>query len=318
MSGRRALFLASPVPEAAAAMRGWIAAGNEIAGLWRPESRKSGGANRDARLGLVAPRWSALTVARRHGVPVSVVPRLSSWAGRLDALRAARADVLVSVYFPFVVPPDMLDLFGAHAVNLHPAPLPRYRGPSPFHAMIVDRTIEEQGTMTLHVMSAGLDEGDIVARRRIAFPADRSFVGYRIEAARMARRLLQHDLPAFLDGRIAAVPQDPAVASYIRTNADDLALSAAMSADDIRWRCDALARFGPLRLAGQKGVSVVGFGGRVGEATGRPPRIGRFTVDMDCADGRVRLLRKRPWTSPWRRLRTLASYVAARDPDRPE
>ncbi len=316
MSGRRALFVATPIPETAAAMRGWLAAGNEIAGLWRPETSKEGATHRDARLSLLAPRWSALAVARRHGVPVSVVPRLSGWQGRLDAMKAARADVLISVYFPFVVPPDMLDAFGPHAVNLHPAPLPAYRGPSPFYAMMVDRSIEAQGALTLHVMSPGLDEGDIIAERRIAFPADRCMVRYRLETARAARLLVQRDLASFLDGERASVPQDAARARYIRTTNAELALTAAMGADELRWRCETMARLAPVPVEGLPGVQIVGFGGRLGATSGKPPRVGRFTVDMDCADGRVRLKRKRPWTGPLRKLRTLALHVAAGDPDR--
>ncbi|MBA3448754.1 MAG: hypothetical protein H0T56_14345, partial [Pseudaminobacter sp.] len=105
------MFIASAVPEAAAAMRGWLSAGHEIGALWIGHSPQRGMMHRDARLAWLAPQWSSASVARRHAIPVREVPRLAGWAGALDAARGVEADVLVSVYFPFLVPPALLALF---------------------------------------------------------------------------------------------------------------------------------------------------------------------------------------------------------------
>lgn len=305
----RALFLASYVPEAAAIMRGWLASGNEIAAVWSPQMRSSGLRDRDRRLGFLAPRWSVSRTAGRAGAEISIVPRLSTWAGRFDALAKTGADVLISVYFPFVVPPDMIDAFAGRAVNFHPAPLPRYRGPAPFHAMIIDRSIEREGAMTLHVMAAGLDEGDIIAAEPVAYPENNCMVRYRLRAARAGERLAREQLPAFLDGRIAAVKQDEAQATYVRLADLDMSISADLDAAEIRRRCDAFSTFPALLLRGAKHIKIVGFGGVLGPPTGAPQVHGAITVEMDCRDARIWLKRKRPWSGQLRRVRTMAIHV---------
>lgn len=299
----KALFLSSYVPEAARAMQGWLDAGHEIAAVWRPELKQQGTRHRDGRLALYAPRWSSTALTRRENVPVHVVPRLSRWEGRLDAARAVGADVLVSVYFPFVVPQDLLDLYGERAVNLHPAPLPRYRGPSPFYAMLADRSIATDGAITLHIMSAGLDEGAIIAAEPVAFPADCSLMRYRFAVARAAYKLMREGLPAFIDGKVAARDQDAAIATYLGFDKIHLTIDDSMSADDIRWRSDAIGTNRPVPIRNHEKLKIVGFGQVLGAPTGQPIRIGRFSIDMDCRDARVGLLRKMPWTSPLRKLR---------------
>lgn len=305
----KALFLASYVPEAARAMQGWLDAGHEIAAVWRPELKRQGTRHRDGRLALYAPRWSSSALTRRENIPVHVVPRLSRWEGRLDAARAVGADVLVSVYFPFVVPQDLLDLYGERAVNLHPAPLPRYRGPSPFYAMMLDRSILTDGALTLHVMSAGLDEGAIIAAEPIAFPPDHSLPRYRLGAARAAYKLMRENLPAFIDGKLVTREQDTAIATYIGFDQIDIALDTSMTVDEIRWRCQAIAPSRPLPIRDHAKLKVAHFSRVLGPPTGQPTSVGRFTVDMDCRDGRVRLSRKMPWMSPQRKLREVLMHI---------
>ncbi len=298
----RALFLASYVPEAARAMQGWLDAGHEIAAVWRPELKQQGTRHRDARLALYAPRWSSAALTRREDIRVEIVPRLSRWDGRLDAARAHGADVLVSVYFPFVVPQDLLDLYGKRAVNLHPAPLPRYRGPSPFYAMMLDRSIATDGAMTLHVMSAGLDEGAIIAAEPIAFPPDHSLPRYRLGAARAAYKLMRESLPAFIEGRLGTREQDTAIATYVGFDQIDATIDASMIADDIRWRSQAIGTNRPVPIRDHPKLRIAGFDRVLGLPTGQPMRIGRLSIDMDCRDARVRLRRKMPWSSPLRKM----------------
>jgi methionyl-tRNA formyltransferase len=314
MTGYRALFLGAIGPALAAAMRGWLSAGHEIAEVWRGQLKQAGQLHRDSRYGLLAPQWSVSAIARKHGIPIRPVPRPASWPDRVEALKKVRADVLVSVYFPHLVPADMLAAFGDRAVNLHPAPLPRYRGPTPFHAMLLDRSILTDGAMTLHVMNDRFDEGPIIAQAPIAFPPDHSFTRYLLAAAAAGRRLTAEALPAYLDGTIASVPQAAAgPASYVRVTASDVALSPALSVEDMRLRCMFLARRRALPVQDMPKLRVAGFDRRLGAATGAPPRIGLASIEMDARDGRVRLWRKQAWSSPLGKFREWAAIVTTRD-----
>jgi methionyl-tRNA formyltransferase len=314
MTRHRALFLGSMDPALAAAMRGWLSGGHEIAEVWYGQLNRAGALHRDARYALLAPRWSVSATARGHGIPVRPVPRLASWPDRLEALKRVGADVLVSVYFPFLVPADMLAHFGDRAVNLHPAPLPRYRGPSPFHAMVLDRSILTDGAMTLHVMNDRFDEGPIIAQTPIGFPPDHSFMRYLLAAASAARRLTSEALPAYLNGSLASTPQAAAgPASYVRVTTSDVALSSDLSVEDMRLRCMLFARRRALPVKGVPKLRVAGFDRMLGAATGAPARIGLTGIEMDARDGRVRLWRKQPWSSPLGKCRDWAAIIATRD-----
>jgi folate-dependent phosphoribosylglycinamide formyltransferase PurN len=309
----RALFLGGAVPEAAAAMRGWLSAGHEIAEHWIGYSQHRGMVHRDARLAHLAPQWSTAAVTRTNAIPTREVPPLVAWDKRLNAVRALDADVLISVYFPFLVPPDMLDIFGGRAVNLHPAPLPRYRGPTPIYAMILDGKITTDATMTLHVMSTGFDTGDIIANKPIVFPENRNLMRLSLATAKAGRALMAEALPAYLDGRIAARPQDEGQASYVRLTRADLTLRSHLDSQSMQLRCDTIGRRRALGIAGLSGVRVSGFDAEIGPATGAKPGAGPFSVEMDAADRRVRLVRKRPWSSLIRRVSDLAILAADRD-----
>lgn len=308
---RRAIFLGAFDPAAAAAMRGWLAAGNEIAGFWYWPPKNTGSIHRDARLAWLAPRWSVHAIARRHRIPMRAIPRPSSWTDRVAAFRAEKSDVLVSVYFACMVPADVLEVFGARAVNLHPAPLPRYRGPTPIHAMALDGSILTEGSMTLHVMSSRFDEGDIIAREPIRFPANASFVGYLLDAARAARELAHHALPAYLDGSLSAKPQDEALATYARVTVGDMAISSVLAAEDVRLRCALFARRRALPVAGLPGMRISGFLRELGPPTGAPARRRWMSLDVDLCDRRVRLRLRMPWSSLAGKFRDWLAYLTA-------
>lgn len=301
----RALFLVSYVPEAAAVMRGWRASGHEVAGVWNPRMLRSGPRHRDARLGFLAPRWSMIANAKRAGAPVRIVPPLATWEGRMDALAEVKADVLISVYFNFRIPADMLEIFGDRAVNFHPAPLPRYRGQAPIHMMVLDRTILRDGAMTLHVMTPALDEGPVIGSEPIPFRSDKSLLRYHLNAAKAAESLTRRQLQSFLSGQISAVPQHETEGGFSRLAEVDIGLRSSMEADEIRWRCETFGAMRALPLDDSK-PRIVGFDRHLGAPTGRGHLEGFRHLDMDCRDGRIRLLRKMPWSSPLRKLRNIA------------
>jgi folate-dependent phosphoribosylglycinamide formyltransferase PurN len=273
-------------------MRGWLSAGHQIAGFWYGPQKGPGPLHRDRRLAWLAPHWSIGAIARRHGIPLRQIPRPATWPERVAAFAAEKCDVLVSVYFPNIVPADVLALFGRRAVNLHPAPLPRYRGPNPIYAMVLDRSILTDGAMTLHVMTPGLDEGPIIAQAPVPFPPDGSFTRYLLAAANAGRDLVAEALPAYLDGRRNAIPQASSQATYVRVSREEMMLSPDLPTEDVLLRCRFLARRRAIGVKDSAGLRVAGFLRDLGPRTGEPSRPRLTTVEMDTRDRRL-LLRRR-------------------------
>lgn len=71
---------------------------------------------------------------------------------------------LISHGYRHIVPKDVLDLYGRLAINLHISLLPFNRGADPNFWSFVRNTPKG---VSAHVMSEGLDEGDIIAQKQL-------------------------------------------------------------------------------------------------------------------------------------------------------
>ncbi|MEW5852331.1 MAG: formyltransferase family protein [Myxococcota bacterium] len=104
------------------------------------------------------------TIAEASGIPCIVVGDASGdRAVRL--LRRFDADVYCVAFFNQLLRRRVLALPRLGAVNLHPSLLPAYRGPSPLFWMFRDAPAETG--VTLHLLSPGEDDGDVLAQARV-------------------------------------------------------------------------------------------------------------------------------------------------------
>lgn len=83
-------------------------------------------------------------------------------------IAAARPDLMLSYTFPYRLPDSLLAVAPLGAVNLHPAPLPRFRGPNP-HRMIYEG-LPTIGA-ALHRMAPEFDAGPTLSIQEAALPA---------------------------------------------------------------------------------------------------------------------------------------------------
>jgi methionyl-tRNA formyltransferase len=86
-------------------------------------------------------------------------------------VQALRPDLVLSMSFPYRLPPEVLAAPRLGAVNLHPAPLPEHRGPNPMR-----RFYDAAPTVgaTLHRTEAEFDTGPILSKVEQPMPADPS------------------------------------------------------------------------------------------------------------------------------------------------
>lgn len=76
-------------------------------------------------------------VAREHGVPVYKPDSLRSAEAR-QPLVEADADLFIVAAFGLIFRQRTLDIPHYGALNIHPSPLPRYRGASPIMAAVLE------------------------------------------------------------------------------------------------------------------------------------------------------------------------------------
>jgi methionyl-tRNA formyltransferase len=124
----------------------------------------------------------------------------------LHQLRQWQPDLGLSVYFGYILKPELLELFPSGVINLHPSLLPYNRGAHTNVWSIIERT---PAGVSLHYIDKGIDTGDLVAQREVEIlPWDTGFTLYdKLEEA--AVELLQENWPVIARGAVTRQPQPP-------------------------------------------------------------------------------------------------------------
>ena len=138
---------------------------------------------------------------------VAVTTRIRRLAPYLAALEP---DLIVSFTFPYLIPPAITALPRLGALNLHPTPLPRYRGPNPLRQLY-----DGAATLgaTLHRTEAGFDTGAILSQQERPLPDE-------LTPERLSAALAEVSAAALEEGAARAIagatgfPQDHAGATY--------------------------------------------------------------------------------------------------------
>lgn len=109
--------------------------------------------------------YSLEQLARAFDVPFKKIgnPNADEFVG---SVRERAADVIVSVACPYILKEKLLSLPPRGCINIHHAPLPRYKGMMPtfwqmFHG-------EKTVGVTVHFMSAKVDEGGALLQEQLA------------------------------------------------------------------------------------------------------------------------------------------------------
>ncbi|MGH7361195.1 MAG: methionyl-tRNA formyltransferase, partial [Candidatus Methylomirabilales bacterium] len=130
-----------------------------------------------------------------------------------------RADLLLSVGYPKILPPPILEAPPHGGLNVHPSLLPRYRGPSPVFWQVA--LGETRSGVTVHRMTPGLDEGPILSQAEIGIVAQETTGALVLRLARLAARLVLETLDRLAVGVLPERAQDPAAGSLQRRFRDE-------------------------------------------------------------------------------------------------
>lgn len=118
------------------------------------------------------PDARALERAREAGIAAHVIqvktrPIAAVTADTIDALDAARIDLVALAGYTRLLPPDVVRRFRFRILNVHPALLPGFGGKGMFgakvHQAVLDAGVRVTGA-TVHFVNERYDEGRIVAQ----------------------------------------------------------------------------------------------------------------------------------------------------------
>ena len=103
-------------------------------------------------------------LARAHGIPVKSVAKIKS-PDTLKFLEEHPADLLVSVSCPQIIPGSIMSMYSQGGINVHSAPLPKYRGLMPGFWVLYHG--EKETAVTVHELADKLDNGEILVQHSV-------------------------------------------------------------------------------------------------------------------------------------------------------
>lgn len=223
------------------------------------------------------PGPSDIAITDQSAPPgVDVILLRNKWSIE-PMLRAVWPDLVLCWGFPWLIPDAALDVPRLGSVNLHPALLPRHRGPIPMSWSI--RAGDPHYGVTWHRMDGDFDTGAILAQATVPMEPDDADIW--VVGPRMAGVALEL-LPRVLERIAAGDPGDPQVGTgdepYAGWFEEDYAqIDWSRPAAEIDRQVRAWALLGASRSAGPIGV-----------VNGRAVVVKRTSL-VDPGDGAIRM-----------------------------
>ena len=210
----------------------------------------------------------------------------------VEIIAALAPDLMVVAAYGLLLPQAILDVPKLGCVNVHASLLPRWRGASPIqHAILCG---DDRSGVCLMQMEPGLDTGPVFASVSTDIGAGETAGQLHDRLAELGGQLLARKLDDILAGRLHAVAQDEASATYAgKIRRQDAAIDwSRQSVDIVR----AVHAYNPVPGAWFRldDEAIKCWRAAVLDKAEGPPGVildaGRDGVDVACGDGAVRLL----------------------------
>jgi methionyl-tRNA formyltransferase len=169
-------------------------------------------------------------VALDLGLPVYQPLHLRSFAREMAG---EGFDLFALASYGRILPGELLALPRLGALNVHPSLLPKYRGATPIQSAILQG--EAETGVSIMLMDAGLDTGEIVLQQRVAVEPDETYGELHDRLAALGAQLLAQCIAVAERGELAAHPQsgEPVLTRPIAK--DDLRI-------DLSWAPERIVR----------------------------------------------------------------------------
>jgi methionyl-tRNA formyltransferase len=151
-------------------------------------------------------------IVEGRGHTVLLQPPRAESDSLAEQIRDLQADVGLVWSYPMILPPAVFTAPRLGCVNLHPAPLPRYRGTDVLQWMLIEGASE--AGVTLHYLDEGTDTGPIIAHSRRPVEAEDDLLSLMRKFKEDGEELLRQWWPSVSDGSAIGEPQDEASAAY--------------------------------------------------------------------------------------------------------
>jgi methionyl-tRNA formyltransferase len=134
-------------------------------------------------------------------------------------LAALKPDIIIVAAYGQILPAAVLELPRYKCINIHPSLLPRYRGPSPVAAPILNG--DPVTGVTIMLIERKVDSGPVLSQEELAISDDDTTESLSQRLAVMGAGKLVETIPRWVEGKIEPRRQDDSRATYTRMEAKE-------------------------------------------------------------------------------------------------
>jgi methionyl-tRNA formyltransferase len=175
------------------------------------------------------------TVAQQFSPAIQILKPEKLDSAAREQVEAIKPDLLVSFAYGKIFGPRFLALFPMGGINIHPSLLPRYRGPTPIPAAIIN--MEKETGLSIQRLAAEMDSGELLIQEKVTLDGTETTASLSKTMAQKAVELLPVVLRGIADGSLQGKPQDHNAATYCSLIAkEDGLINWAQSAREIEAR----------------------------------------------------------------------------------
>ncbi len=131
----------------------------------------------------------------------------------LDQLRLLEPDLFIIASYGKIIPSEYLKIPQKGTINVHPSLLPKWRGPSPIQAAILNG--DKKTGVTIMVVDEEMDHGAIIRQKKLNIQISKlGFKELEEKLIEVSSQLLIETLPLWLNNKIKPIPQNDKKATY--------------------------------------------------------------------------------------------------------
>lgn len=162
-------------------------------------------------LPFINNKYSSYLWVRREKIPFLISKNINEKV-IIEKIKSTDPDIIISVSMNQIVGEEILNASTFRPINVHCAPLPRYRGMSPYVWALANN--EKKSAATIHYMEKGLDEGDIV--EQIFVPVEQGDSAFALfnRCCIEASKILPETVNKIISKKLEAKKQDESKISY--------------------------------------------------------------------------------------------------------
>ena len=156
--------------------------------------------------------WLSINgLCRAHGLEV-IYQKDIHHPDFLAMLRCLNLDLIISVAAPSIFRSELIDLPRLGCINIHHAPLPRYRGMMPNFWQLYHG--EESVGVTIHQINPEIDEGKIILQEQVKVEPDESLDLLIKRTKRLGAHYMVKAIYLLRNGKVQYKENRPGEGSY--------------------------------------------------------------------------------------------------------